>query len=360
MLAIKEKFRSNMNITRIDKKEGNYTRISNDLINDSRLSLKEKGIMLHILSKPDNWILNVKEISNSNPDGEKSIYSGIKKLKELGYINLKPIYGPDKKITSWVYYINESPSVTIVNKESELLPQNLQVGKLQVGIRQYNNTNSNKTKYTNTPLPPKKVFENKENTKPLNFEAEKEKKEVRKQLLDLGVKAAEKLINISLEDCKKRLSYIPRGASTNPFEIYQDILNGSPLPDAVKKIEYHERQREFNIKFNPIARIWNVDITKPEKDRKIDFITQLLLNFQRLYKTKGDIEIREKRYVLQEKLQKTIKLLDFKELIEMIDIVYFKKEYSLSISDKSYFEELSKTNFTLSNLEKEISKMIEV
>ena len=41
MLAVKEKFRSNMNITRIDKKEGNYTRISNDLINDSRLSLKE-------------------------------------------------------------------------------------------------------------------------------------------------------------------------------------------------------------------------------------------------------------------------------------------------------------------------------
>ena len=70
----------------INKKE-NFTSIHNKLINDSRISLKAKGIMLYMLSKPENWKYNPKEMAKNSKDGLDSVYSGIKELIEAGYIS---------------------------------------------------------------------------------------------------------------------------------------------------------------------------------------------------------------------------------------------------------------------------------
>ena len=70
----------------INKKE-NFTSIHNKLINDSRISLKAKGIMLYMLSKPENWKYYPKEIAKNSKDGLDSVYSGIKELIEAGYIS---------------------------------------------------------------------------------------------------------------------------------------------------------------------------------------------------------------------------------------------------------------------------------
>ena len=70
----------------INKKE-NFTSIHNKLINDSKISLKGKGIMLYMLSKPENWKYNPKEIAKNSKDGLDSVYSGIKELIEAGYVS---------------------------------------------------------------------------------------------------------------------------------------------------------------------------------------------------------------------------------------------------------------------------------
>ena len=46
-------------------KEDNFTRVDNILVNDKNLSLKAKGIMLYILSKPDDWKVYIKEITKN-------------------------------------------------------------------------------------------------------------------------------------------------------------------------------------------------------------------------------------------------------------------------------------------------------
>lgn len=75
---------------------------------------------------------------------------------------------------------NKNQVETIINKSFEDKKEDLEaVRKICV----HNNTNIYNTN-NNT----KKVFE-REDTQTLNFELEKEKKEVRKQLIDLGVKA---------------------------------------------------------------------------------------------------------------------------------------------------------------------------
>ena len=70
----------------INKKD-NFTSIHNKLINDSRISLKAKGIMLYMLSKPENWNYNPKEIAKNSKDGLDAVYSGLKELIEAGYIS---------------------------------------------------------------------------------------------------------------------------------------------------------------------------------------------------------------------------------------------------------------------------------
>lgn len=145
MLAVKEKFKCNMKIIR-PFENGNFTQVNNNIVNDTRLDLKEKGLMLHILSKPDGWFLNVDEIAKSNRDGKKSIYSGIKKLKELGYISLVNHY-ENGKIAKWEYIVNVNPSIDINN--TSLLSQKVEVGFVQVENRSYINTNSNNTNINN-------------------------------------------------------------------------------------------------------------------------------------------------------------------------------------------------------------------
>lgn len=68
-------------------KKGNFTTIHNKLITDNSISLKAKGIMLYMLSKPTGWNYNPKDIANNSKDGLESVYSGLKELIEAKYIS---------------------------------------------------------------------------------------------------------------------------------------------------------------------------------------------------------------------------------------------------------------------------------
>ena len=68
-------------------KKGNFTTIHNKLISDNSISLKAKGIMLYMLSKPAGWNYNPKDIANNSKDGLESVYSGLKELIEAKYIS---------------------------------------------------------------------------------------------------------------------------------------------------------------------------------------------------------------------------------------------------------------------------------
>lgn len=376
MLAVKEKFRSNMNITRIDKKEGNYTRISNDLINDSRLSLKEKGIMIHILSKPDNWVLNVKEIANSNQDGEKAVYSGIKKLKELGYINLKPIYGNDKKITSWIYYINESPSVTIVNKESELLTQKVQVGNLQVGIRQYNKTNSNNTNINNNDDNNTKKnhheisdlenvensvieFADKSDIKKTNdffdeiifnsgiFNFAMEDKQIKSFKLKIVPKALkENKLNPVLETIKIFPNYVKKtNEGVNPkgkFSEYEMLtylgtilLSDCKYPkwfnDLSKQEEVQKQVNNLEDSWKSITNIWKAQGSRIDDSIKLMIRNILCFIQDKEYHQKNNLEYTNLRQLefFNDSVQKTLKLKSIDEIVNLIKEYHSKNWNSL-------------------------------
>jgi len=126
-------------IIRVNKKDQPYVLVSKELINDKSLSLKAKGIMVYLLSKPDGWHVRIGDLINQNTDGEKAVRSGVKELKEAGY--MVPVIERDpetQRVLKYDYEVREKP-LAGNGKVDKPLAGKRKVGKRKVGNRQVNN-----------------------------------------------------------------------------------------------------------------------------------------------------------------------------------------------------------------------------
>jgi hypothetical protein len=73
-------------IFRTIKRENPYVQIDKTVINDPRLSWKAKGLMAFLLSKPDDWEVNVTNLIKQSRDGKDGVYSALKELIRYGYV----------------------------------------------------------------------------------------------------------------------------------------------------------------------------------------------------------------------------------------------------------------------------------
>lgn len=99
-----------MGIVRVEKNT-NYSVVNNTGLRDERLSWKAKGILAYILTLPDDWVFYREEIATHAKDGIDSLRSGMKELKEFGYLKRRPIRDEKNKIVSWETVIHEVPQV---------------------------------------------------------------------------------------------------------------------------------------------------------------------------------------------------------------------------------------------------------
>lgn len=58
---------------------------------DERLSLKAKGIIAYLSSRPRGWVVRTTDIVNRSKDGLGAVYSGMRELKEAGYAKYETI-----------------------------------------------------------------------------------------------------------------------------------------------------------------------------------------------------------------------------------------------------------------------------
>ena len=91
-------------------KNENYSVISNGFIRRKDLSWKAKGILTYILTLPDDWKINLNEITTHATDGEKSFRSGWKELETAGYIKRYPVRD-GQRISHWETIIRESVDI---------------------------------------------------------------------------------------------------------------------------------------------------------------------------------------------------------------------------------------------------------
>lgn len=68
------------------KKHNRFTIIPNEMIQDSELSLKAKGLLCYLLSLPDDWVIYKGQLQNNCVEGRDAISSAFKELQKKGYI----------------------------------------------------------------------------------------------------------------------------------------------------------------------------------------------------------------------------------------------------------------------------------
>jgi len=106
-----------MSIIRVAKNRDNPYLIMNKTgINDNRLSLKAKGLLVYLLSKPDDWYVHTDEIVSNNSNGIKSIWSAINELVKYGYMYKHQFRKEDGKYHSYNYLVFENPGGTPLKK----------------------------------------------------------------------------------------------------------------------------------------------------------------------------------------------------------------------------------------------------
>lgn len=64
----------------------NYVVMNKTGLEDKNLSFKAKGLLAYLLSKPDNWKVNINHLAKIGPDGKTSVESGLKELEENKYL----------------------------------------------------------------------------------------------------------------------------------------------------------------------------------------------------------------------------------------------------------------------------------
>lgn len=87
----------------------NFTTIPNALLQDQRLSCRDRGLLVWMLSKPPSWEFSkISLVQELKLDGEGSIKAGIKSLKTAGYLEIRQerIKG---KVSRSIWTVSDSP-----------------------------------------------------------------------------------------------------------------------------------------------------------------------------------------------------------------------------------------------------------
>jgi len=84
-----------------------FTQVANEVLYDSNLSAKAKGLYAYLYSKPDGWDFAVDRIIKEFSDGRLSINNGLKELEKEGYLIR------ERQTTGRVVYILKSQMLKI-------------------------------------------------------------------------------------------------------------------------------------------------------------------------------------------------------------------------------------------------------
>ena len=89
-----------------------YSIIHNQLLNDSRISFKARGIMSYLVSKPKGWSTKIKDLYNKGKEGYAAIRSGIEELVLAGYLELINKKNENGMFTGRYYRIHHIPLIS--------------------------------------------------------------------------------------------------------------------------------------------------------------------------------------------------------------------------------------------------------
>lgn len=92
------------------KKENPFVMIDKRPLEDVRLSWEAKGLHAYLMSKPDNWTVNVKHLIKQSRNGRDATYRIVNELILAGYIKRNQEQNEDGTFREIEYIVHELPT----------------------------------------------------------------------------------------------------------------------------------------------------------------------------------------------------------------------------------------------------------
>lgn len=92
-------------------KKSNFVVLDKGFLNDSRLSLKSKGLLSLMFSYPDGWQFYEKELAKHTSDKKTSLRSGVQELIQFGYITRNKKRNDRGQFKGYEYNVFETPKL---------------------------------------------------------------------------------------------------------------------------------------------------------------------------------------------------------------------------------------------------------
>ena len=110
-------------IRRAPRPESDFTQIRNEVLRDERLSYRARGILVAILSRPDNWRVSRDSLARQGKEGRDAINTAINELVDAGYIQREKSQQADgtwaTELVVYDSYPQDSSSYPQVSDSSE-------------------------------------------------------------------------------------------------------------------------------------------------------------------------------------------------------------------------------------------------
>lgn len=93
-------------ITRAARRD-RFTVVHNATIEDGRVSFRALGLLVYILSKPDNWKTHIKHLATTHSEGREAVRAAMVELEIAGYITRKWLRAEGQVAPTMHYLVSE-------------------------------------------------------------------------------------------------------------------------------------------------------------------------------------------------------------------------------------------------------------
>lgn len=99
------------------KRKERFSIVDNKVIEDERLSFKARGLLIYMLSKPDDWQFYTDELAKrSSKDGVSAIKSALNEIENAGYLTRKQGHKKNGQFTSQDWLLTD---VSMISPQAE-------------------------------------------------------------------------------------------------------------------------------------------------------------------------------------------------------------------------------------------------
>lgn len=101
-----------------NKTQGRYVNVCKSILENKTLCLRDRGMLVTLLSLPDNWDFSIAGLTKILPDGKSSISASMDRLIQLGYLTKEQERTSLGKFGMNVIEVHETPISPLPEKPS--------------------------------------------------------------------------------------------------------------------------------------------------------------------------------------------------------------------------------------------------